>query len=105
MCLRPDAASPGGGWSSLQLVLVTAGPCLLLLFALLLIVLVARGHLAPCRDLHLWPCRAQIQDPEEALDEETLMTPDKCLKDLIYDMTTSGSGSGHSSAQIRWAEV
>lgn len=85
--------------------LVTVGPCLLLLFAILVIVLVARRHLGPCSDLHFWPCRAQIQDPEEALDEETLMSPDKCLKDLIYDMTTSGSGSGNSIEQIRWPEV
>lgn len=81
--------------------LVTALPCLLLLFAILVIVLVARGQLGPCRDLHIWPCGAQTQDPEEALDEETLMSPDKCLKDLIYDMTTSGSGSGKSTWKAR----
>lgn len=78
---------------------------LLLLLAILLVVLLARGHLESCRDLDLWPCRAQMQDPEEALDEETLMSPDKCLKDLIYDMTTSGSGSGNSTQQIPWPEV
>lgn len=88
-----DTTSPGGGWSRPQLVLVTLVPCLLLLFAILVIVFMARGH--------LWPCRAQLQDPEEPLDEQTLMSPDKCLKDLIYDMTTSGSGSGNSTEQIR----
>ncbi|XP_075896370.1 activin receptor type-1C [Nelusetta ayraudi] len=81
-----DIPLPEGGWTRLQLVLVTVVPCLLLLFAILIIVFMARGH--------PWPCRARMQDPEEALDEQTLMSPDKCLKDLIYDMTTSGSGSG-----------
>lgn len=91
-----DANLSGEGWSSLQLVLVTVGPCLLLLlFTILVVVLVARSNLGPFRELHIWPCRTQMQDPEEALDEETLMSPDKCLKDLIYDMTTSGSGSGN----------
>lgn len=99
MCLYPstDIPLPEGGWTSLQLVLVTVVPCLLLLFAILIIVFMARGH--------PWPCRARIQDPEEALDEQTLMSPDKCLKDLIYDMTTSGSGSGNSTEQIPRPEV
>uniref|UniRef100_H2SYP5 receptor protein serine/threonine kinase n=2 Tax=Takifugu TaxID=31032 RepID=H2SYP5_TAKRU len=34
------------------------------------------------------------QDPEEHLDDQMLMSTDKCLKDLIGDMSTSGSGSG-----------
>lgn len=107
-CLYPftDVNPSGGGWSGLQLALVTVGPCLLLLFTMLVIVLMARGYPGPFRELHLWPCRTQMQDPEEALDEETLMSPDKCLKDLIYDMTTSGSGSGNSTTeQKRWKGV
>ncbi|ROI16503.1 Activin receptor type-1C [Anabarilius grahami] len=38
--------------------------------------------------------KAHKQDPEEPLDDQTLVSSDKCLKELIYDMSTSGSGSG-----------
>ncbi|KAJ3591906.1 hypothetical protein NHX12_007036 [Muraenolepis orangiensis] len=38
--------------------------------------------------------RANKQDPEQPLEDLVLMSADKCLKELIYDMSTSGSGSG-----------
>lgn len=63
-------------------------PCLLLFVGILLGVFLVQGHRCAYR--------AQKQDPEELLDEQTLMSPDKCLKELIYDMSTSGSGSGKS---------
>ncbi|XP_016109287.1 activin receptor type-1C-like isoform X3 [Sinocyclocheilus grahami] len=59
-------------------------------------------HLSPgvilgiCAVQNLW-CnliKAHKQDPEESLDDQTLVSTDKCLKELIYDMNTSGSGSG-----------
>lgn len=76
------------GWSRLQLVVVIMVPCLLLFVGILLGVFLVQGHRCAYR--------AQKQDPEELLDEQTLMSPDKCLKELIYDMSTSGSGSGKS---------
>ncbi|KFV64534.1 Activin receptor type-1C, partial [Dryobates pubescens] len=46
---------------------------------------------------HGWRCargRAKQPNVEEALSECNLVSSGKTLKDLIYDMTTSGSGSG-----------
>lgn len=42
--------------------------------------------------------RSHKQDLEEPLDDQLLMSPDRSLKDLIYDMSTSGSGSGERTA-------
>ena len=65
-------------------------PCCLLCVAGLLGVLALQSQRCSYR-------RANKQDPEEPL-EDLVMSPDKCLKELIYDMSTSGSGSG------RWTE-
>lgn len=46
---------------------------------------------------HRCAYRDDKQDPEELLDSQMLMSPDKCLKDLICDMST-GSGSGKKNA-------
>lgn len=90
MRLPPSSERPleEPGWSRLQLAVVIVVPCLLLFVGILLGVFLVQGHRCAYR--------AQKQDPEELLDEQTLMSPDKCLKELIYDMSTSGSGSGKS---------
>ncbi|KAL7384512.1 hypothetical protein ABVT39_003764 [Epinephelus coioides] len=75
------------GWSRLQLAVVILVPSCLLCVGILLGVFIVQGH-------HCAYSRAHKQDPEEPLDDQMLMSPDKCLKDLIYDMSTSGSGSG-----------
>lgn len=66
-------------------------PSCLLSVGILLGVFVVQGHRCPYR-------RSHKQDPEEPLDDQLLMSPDKSLKDLIYDMSTSGSGSGEGTA-------
>ena len=80
---RPSA---GPGWAGVELALVVVVPCCLLCVAVLLGVLTLRSQRCSYR-------RAKKQDPEEPL-EDLVMSPDKCLKELIYDMSTSGSGSG-----------
>eukprot|EP00063_Salmo_salar_P044837 XP_014019672.1 PREDICTED: activin receptor type-1C isoform X2 [Salmo salar] len=75
------------GWGRLELAAVILVPSTLLCVSILLGVCVVQGQ----------PCaynRAHKNDVEEPLDDQSLMSPDKCLKDLIYDMSTSGSGSG-----------
>ncbi|XP_008326948.1 activin receptor type-1C isoform X2 [Cynoglossus semilaevis] len=74
-------------WSRLQLTLVILVPSCLLLLGILATVFFVQGNLCAYS-------RSHIQDPEDRLDDHTLMSPDKCLKELIYDMSTSGSGSG-----------
>lgn len=84
---RPLEEEPG--WSRLQLAVVILVPSCLACVGILLAVFVAQGRRCDYS-------RAHKQDPEEPLDDQMLMSPDKCLKDLIYDMSTSGSGSGKS---------
>lgn len=79
------------GWSRLQLSVVILVPSCLLCVGILLSVFVVQGNRCAYS-------RAHKQDPEEPLDDQMLMSPDKCLKDLIYDMSTSGSGSGERDA-------
>nr|XP_043874323.1 activin receptor type-1C isoform X1 [Solea senegalensis] len=74
-------------WSRLQLTVVILVPSCLLFAGILLGVLIVQGNYCAYS-------RAHKQDPEEPLDDQMLMSPDKCLKELIYDMSTSGSGSG-----------
>lgn len=82
-----EKPSEDPGWSRLQLTVVILVPSCLLCVGLLLGVLVVQGHRCAYS-------QARKQDPEEPLDDQMLMSPDKSLKDLIYDMSTSGSGSG-----------
>uniref|UniRef100_A0A8C5CHP9 Activin receptor type-1C n=1 Tax=Gadus morhua TaxID=8049 RepID=A0A8C5CHP9_GADMO len=81
-----DRPSAEPGWAGLELALVVVVPCCLLCVAGLLGVLALQSQRCSYR-------RANKQDPEEPL-EDLVMSPDKCLKELIYDMSTSGSGSG-----------
>ncbi|MEQ2168544.1 TGF-beta receptor type-1 [Goodea atripinnis] len=83
MCAPSERPSKEPGWSRLQLTVVILVPFCLLCVGILLGVCIVQGH----------HC-AWKQDPEEPPDDQMLMSPDKCLKDLIYDMSTSGSGSG-----------
>eukprot|EP00066_Takifugu_rubripes_P019447 XP_011608713.1 PREDICTED: activin receptor type-1C [Takifugu rubripes] len=84
--LHPEKPLEGSSWSTLQLVVMSLVPCLLLGVG------VAAGVFV--RQSHRCAYTAHKQDPEEHLDDQMLMSTDKCLKDLIGDMSTSGSGSG-----------
>ncbi|XP_042172018.1 activin receptor type-1C-like isoform X2 [Oncorhynchus tshawytscha] len=75
------------GWGRLELAAVILVPSALLCVSILLGVCVVQGQ--RCANN-----RAHKNDVEEPLDDQSLMPPDKCIKDLIYDMSTSGSGSG-----------
>lgn len=90
LSLRLSVASEkpleGGSWSTLQLVVMSLVPCLLLGVGMAAGVVVMHSHRCAYT--------AHKQDPEEHLDDQMLMSADKCLKDLIGDMSTSGSGSG-----------
>lgn len=91
VCVFPERPSEEPGWSQLQLAAVILVPSCLLCVGIVLGVLVVQGR----RCVY---SRGHKQDPEEPLDDQMLMSPDRCLKDLIYDMSTSGSGSGTSRA-------
>ncbi|KAM9448128.1 activin receptor type-1C-like isoform 1-T2 [Salvelinus alpinus] len=75
------------GWGRLELAAVILVPSALLCVSILLGVCVVQGQRCAYN-------RARKNDVEEPLDDQSLMSPDKCIKDLIYDMSTSGSGSG-----------
>lgn len=75
------------GWGRLELALVILVPSCLLCVGIVVGVFAILGQGCAYN-------RAHKQDAEEALDDQMLMSTDKCLKDLIYDMSTSGSGSG-----------
>uniref|UniRef100_A0A8C6Q0B9 Activin receptor type-1C n=1 Tax=Nothobranchius furzeri TaxID=105023 RepID=A0A8C6Q0B9_NOTFU len=85
--LHPERPLEELGWSRLQLTVVILVPSCLLCVGILLGVCLVQGH-------HCAYGRTRKQDPEEPLDDQMQMSPDKSLKDLIYDMSTSGSGSG-----------
>ncbi|CAB1336728.1 unnamed protein product [Coregonus sp. 'balchen'] len=65
----------GGPWGPVELVAVIAGPVFLLCMLLLV------GHRQ----------RLEVEDPS---CEHLYLAKDKTLQDLLYDMSTSGSGSG-----------
>ncbi|XP_065129158.1 activin receptor type-1C isoform X2 [Paramisgurnus dabryanus] len=85
--LSPEPSSESFGWSQLELAAVILVP------SCLLCVVVVLGVFA-IQNLHCAHIKARRQDPEETLDDQTLVSPEKCLKELIFDMSTSGSGSG-----------
>ncbi|XP_063174414.1 activin receptor type-1C [Candoia aspera] len=70
-----------------ELTVVITIPVCVLSIALLLTAYTCQGH--HCR--HRRKRRPNIEEP---LSECSLVNPGKSLKDLIFDMTTSGSGSG-----------
>ncbi|XP_009080283.1 PREDICTED: activin receptor type-1C, partial [Acanthisitta chloris] len=79
--------SPGRAGTRSAVVAVAVPVCVLALVALV----------AACRPRGRWLCahrRAKAPNVEEPLSEGNLGSSGKTLKDLIYDMTTSGSGSG-----------
>lgn len=84
-------------WSTLQLVALILVPCLLLCVGIAAGVCVVQSRRCAYT--------AQKQDPEEHLDDHMLMSADKCLKDLIGDMSTSGSGSGRRSEGVRASQA
>ncbi len=90
MCVFGVEPPPAGsGWSQLELAAVILVPSCLVCVGVIL------GMYA-VQNLWCKHIRAHKQDPEEPLDDQTLVSSDKCLKEFINDMSTSGSGSGKS---------
>ncbi|XP_077584178.1 activin receptor type-1C isoform X2 [Stigmatopora nigra] len=83
---RPSENTQSSG-NKLQLVAVITVPLGLLSVGVVL------GAVAVLRQRRAYG-RDRKHDPEDAFDDHALLSSDKCLKDLIYDMSTSGSGSG-----------
>ncbi|CAH1249913.1 TGFBR1 [Branchiostoma lanceolatum] len=82
-----DRESPGGsaGLGTVELAAIIAGPICLacIVFMIVLCLCQKRG------------ARMPLSDPEESMDSDNpLMPPGHSLKELLDDMTTSGSGSG-----------
>nr|XP_057911247.1 activin receptor type-1B-like [Doryrhamphus excisus] len=80
-------AGPGGSWGTVRLAAVIAGPLLLLCGLLLAGVCVCQHQRRACGTRQ----RLELEDPSC----DNLYVPhDRTLQDLIYDLSTSGSGSG-----------
>uniref|UniRef100_A0A8B9JSL8 receptor protein serine/threonine kinase n=1 Tax=Astyanax mexicanus TaxID=7994 RepID=A0A8B9JSL8_ASTMX len=77
----------GSSWGRLELAAVILVPSCLLCVGVVLGLCALQNQ----RCVH---SKARKQDPEEPLDDQSLVSPEKCLKELIFDMSTSGSGSG-----------
>ncbi|KAJ0068466.1 hypothetical protein NL108_008413 [Boleophthalmus pectinirostris] len=78
---------PGGKWGLVELVAVVAGPLFLLCVLLLLgLCLYQYQHRA-----YHHRQRLEVEDPS---CEHLYLPKDRTLQDLIYDLSTSGSGSG-----------
>ncbi|XP_076858686.1 activin receptor type-1C isoform X2 [Brachyhypopomus gauderio] len=85
--LHTERSSEGSAWGQMVLTTVILVPSCLLCAAVVLGVCALHHQ----RCVH---SKARAQDPEEQLDDQSLVSPEKGLKELICDMSTSGSGSG-----------
>lgn len=80
----------GGSWGPVELVAVIAGPVFLLCVLLMLGVFLFQYH----QRAYSHRQRLEVEDPS---CDHIYLPKDKTLQDLIYDMSTSGSGSGQLS--------
>ncbi|XP_008318216.1 activin receptor type-1B-like [Cynoglossus semilaevis] len=78
---------PGGTWGLIQLVAVVAGPLFLLCLLLLLGMFLYQYHQRAYNHRQ----RLEVEDPS---CDHLYLAKDRTLQDLIYDLSTSGSGSG-----------
>ncbi|XP_060786351.1 activin receptor type-1C isoform X5 [Neoarius graeffei] len=93
--LRSEPSSVDPDWGRLELSAVILVPSCLLCVGVFLGVCAIRNQ----RCVH---SKSRNQDPEEPLDDQSLVSSEKCLKELIYDMSTSGSGSDNGSWTQLW---
>ncbi|KAI9522968.1 Activin receptor type-1B [Dissostichus eleginoides] len=78
---------PDGTWGLVELVAVVAGPLFLLCLLLLTFMFLYQYH----QRAYSHRQRLEVEDPS---CDHLYMTKDSTLQDLIYDLSTSGSGSG-----------
>ncbi|MGH0120688.1 UNVERIFIED_CONTAM: hypothetical protein FKN15_035074 [Acipenser sinensis] len=74
-------------WGPLKLAVVIVIPACLLCLAAIVTICTLRGQQCPYN-------KTERHDVEEPLSDHSIMSSGKSLKDLIFDLTTSGSGSG-----------
>lgn len=84
----------GGSWGPVELVAVIAGPVFLLCVLLMVGVFLFQYH----QRAYSHRQRLEVEDPS---CEQLYLTKDKTLQDLIYDMSTSGSGSGQYTVSMQ----
>lgn len=77
----------GSSWGPVELVAVIAGPGFLLCVLLMVGVFLFQYH----QRAYSHRQRLEVEDPS---CDHIYLPKDKTLQDLIYDMSTSGSGSG-----------
>ncbi|KAG9277053.1 activin receptor type-1B [Astyanax mexicanus] len=85
--VRPDATGMMGGWGPMELAAVVAGPVFVLCVLVLLGLFLFQHH----QRAYGHRQRLEVEDPST---EHLYLAKDKTLQDLIYDLSTSGSGSG-----------
>lgn len=78
---------PGSPWGPVELVAIIAGPVFLLCVLLMVGVFLWQYH----QRAYSHRQRLEVEDPS---CDHLYLAKDKTLQDLIYDMSTSGSGSG-----------
>ena len=86
----PLSEEDTGSWGPVELVAVIAGPVFLLCVLLMVGVFLFQHH------QRAYSHRQRLEVDEPSCDH-LYMAKDKTLQDLIYDMSTSGSGSGQYS--------
>ncbi|XP_031707230.1 activin receptor type-1B-like [Anarrhichthys ocellatus] len=82
-----EGYGPAGTWGLVELVAVIAGPLFLLCLLLLMGTFLYQYH----QRAYSHRQRLEVEDPS---GDHVYMTKDRTLQDLIYDLSTSGSGSG-----------
>ncbi|XP_061630540.1 activin A receptor type 1Ba isoform X1 [Phyllopteryx taeniolatus] len=84
---KEDLSGSAGSWGPVELVAVIAGPVFLLCVLLMVGVFLFQYH----QRAYSHRQRLEVEDPS---CDHLYLAKDKTLQDLIYDMSTSGSGSG-----------
>ncbi|XP_018581140.1 activin receptor type-1B-like isoform X2 [Scleropages formosus] len=83
-----DGLGPGAKWGPVELVAVIAGPVFLLCLLLIVGVFLFHHH---HQRVYSHRQRLGVEDPS---CDHLYLAKDKTLQDLIFDLSTSGSGSG-----------
>ncbi|XP_074021080.1 activin receptor type-1B isoform X7 [Numenius arquata] len=77
---------PPSSWGPVELVAVIAGPVFLVFVVMIIVVFIFHHHQRVYHNRQ----RLDMEDPSC----EMCLSKDKTLQDLVYDLSTSGSGSG-----------
>lgn len=80
-------------WGPVELLGIIAGPVFLLFLIIIVVFLVINHHQRVYHNRQ----RLDMEDPSC----EMCLSKDKTLQDLVYDLSTSGSGSGTAGAPGR----